>query len=122
MIPATIDFLLRTNADYREEIPFKDGTAPFDLSGLSFTAQVRRFAGGPLVFSPSIVVLDAEQGIVEISASRQTISSSYNLVVGNQIGRDVELVHDIIVTHVDGYREPWAEGKVVIRAGVTINA
>lgn len=121
MIPAPIDFLLRTNADYGEELQFADGTIPVSLEGLTFAMEVRRYPGGPLLFAVPISISDAEDGVVSIAIPRANITAAFQAITGRLNGEPVQASHDIIVTHVDGYREPWSEGRVTIYAGVTHN-
>lgn len=121
MIPATIDFLLRTNADYGEELQFVDGDTYIDLTDMTFSMEVRRYPGGPLLFTVPIGALDEENGTVSLGISRDVIATAYLTVTGRTDGEEIQLSHDILVEHVDGFREPWAEGRVTIRAGVTQN-
>ena len=121
MISASIDFLLRTNADYGEEISFTDGTEAIDLSGLTFSMQVRSYPGGPLLFVVPVTVTNAANGEVSITVARDTIKNAYSMVTGRDYGDPIIASHDIMVKHVDDFIEPWAEGRVTIQPGVTEN-
>ena len=108
MIPATIDFLLRTNADYGEVLQFTDGSnGPIDLNGKSFAMQVRLFPGGPFLFDVPLKVIDAADGQLQVGP-----------ILGKPNAGDYS--HDLIVTQ-DGLREVWAQGVVQIQQGVTTN-
>ena len=121
MLPASIDFLLRTNADYGEELSFVDGETPIDLTSLTFKMQVRKYPGGPLLFTVPIPMGDAENGIVALNIARETIAQAYAASSGVEIGETVQASHDIVVHHVDGFREVWCQGRVTIQQGVTEN-
>lgn len=109
MIPATIDFLLRTNADYGETIQFTNGSdGPIDLTGMSFVMQIREYPGGPLIMNVPLSVIDAANGQVQIGPFASP----------NRVG---DFSHDWITKHGDGLREPWAQGTVQIEQGVTQN-
>lgn len=121
MIPATIDFQCRTNADYGEELLFADGEVPLNLTGVDFKMEVRRYPNGPLLFEVPIGPLDALNGIVSLGISRRILRETYDAVIGVQSGAVAKMSHDIIGTQVDGFVDAWAQGTFVIEAGVTLD-
>lgn len=120
MIPATIDFPCRANADYSEEFQFQENGITLDLSELEFQMQVRNYPFGPLLFSPLITMTDAANGIIQIDMSLSMLRSAFNILSQN-FRETVQCVHDIVAVHGDGFKEVWAQGTLTIVPGVTYN-
>lgn len=130
MLPASIDFPCRRNADYNEELPFADGLTPLDITGMVFQMDVRRYPLGPLLFRLGTVVtpnqgfriIEPAGGIVAMTIRQSTIQRAYDSSTSGQtVGRPIRLSHDIRAIQPNGQSEVWLQGILSIEPGVTFN-
>lgn len=128
MIPARVTIPAWTNGDYVEEFTMAVGGVPVNLTGKSFKLFAREYVGAPTTIfelaqvtsGQGVRVLEAVNGIIRITITRQTLKAAYDgLIAVRSTDDPIALAYDLIMTHSDGYREVLMQGSIVINKGIT---
>lgn len=117
----TINFAVATNEDWRDSIslvtnPGESDEAPYDLTGSSFSMQLRNVA------ESLRVVLDLSTDNGRIIVADPETDGNLSIFVPREVIDDIGpgmFVHDIVWTRGDGAIVNLAAGTVTFTLGVT---
>ena len=109
MTAAIYDIIVEQYQDFARGFQLKEDGVVIDLTGYSFEAQLRERTQATTAWDFSTIVMDASQGLVNISMTDTTtgsIPSGY-------------YVYDLIMVKDTGEKIRLLEGQARVKAGVT---
>lgn len=108
-------------SDFNLEVTLKDsGGSPVDLTGHTFTGQIRKTASDPVIQAPfTFDLVDPVNGRVDVKLSA-TVSSSISLDKSKSANRKITtMTYDIESEDSGGNIKRWLEGLVSLSPEVT---
>lgn len=109
MAAAKYSMILDQHQDFARGFQIKEADLVLDLTGYTFSAQIRERTQSDTAYSFTVAVVDALQGLIRMSMAddiTSTIPAGY-------------YVYDLVATNASGEKIRLLEGEIQVVAGVT---